>query len=87
MDDAEIDGKYLRAYVERLVEEIKQKNPSIRMNKWIPAQEAMKCLGISSSITLDVLVKDRKIKRNQPENEYVLYDVESIEDYIKKNSH
>jgi Helix-turn-helix domain len=71
------------ALVEQVVERIKEKN-SIKENKWIIGDEVMRKLNISSKTTLQKLRDEGKIRFSQPEKKLILYDVESIYEYLEK---
>lgn len=71
--------------VEEVVERIKDQN-DIKEEKWILAEEAMKLLGIKSKTTLQKLRDQGKIRYSQPEKKIILYDRDSINDYLEKHA-
>ena len=73
------------ALVEQVVQRIKEKQ-NIKEDKWISGEEAMKILRITSKTTLQKLRDDGKIRFSQPEKKIILYDVESIYQYLEKNT-
>jgi hypothetical protein len=71
--------------IEKVVERIKQKN-GIKEDKWISGEEAMKKLRITSKTTLQKLRDEGKIRFSQPEKKLILYDVDSINEYLEKHA-
>jgi len=71
--------------VERVVERMKEKQNKTA-DKWIGGEEAMKILRITSKTTLQKLRDEGKIRFSQPEKKIILYDTESIEEYLNKNA-
>jgi hypothetical protein len=67
--------------VERMMGERKEKP------KWISAEEAMSILKITSKTTLQKLRNEGHIKFSQPMKKLVLYDRQSLLDYLEKHSH
>lgn len=57
----------------------------IEQDKWISAEEAMKKLRITSKTTLQKLRDTGAIKFSQPEKKLILYNLESIYQYIESN--
>lgn len=72
------------ALVEKLVQHIKDKN-GIKEDKWISGEEAMQKLRISSKTTLQKLRDEGKIRFSQPEKKIILYDVDSIYQYLENH--
>jgi len=72
----------------RLVESVvyrmkeKQSAPGV---KWISGEEAMELLHIKSKTTLQKLRDEGKIRFSQPEKKMILYDVDSINEYLIQN--
>lgn len=52
-------------------------------DKWISGLEAMRMLRIKSKTTLQKLRDEGKIRFTQPEKKIVLYDADSIRDYLE----
>lgn len=67
--------------VERMMEERQEKS------QWISAEEAMEILKITSRTTLQKLKNKGHIKFSQPMKKLILYDRQSILDYLEKHSH
>ena len=53
--------------------------------KWIDGEEAMTLLKIKSTTTLQKLRDEGKIRFSQPQKKIILYDRESINEYIEKH--
>lgn len=71
--------------IDTVVERIKDKT-GLKEDKWISGEEAMQKLRITSKTTLQKLRDDGKIRFSQPEKKIILYDVESIYQYLESNS-
>jgi len=67
--------------VERMMEQRKEKP------KWLSAEEAMQILKISSKTTLQKLRDEGHVKFSQPMKKLIVYDRQSILDYLEKHSH
>jgi hypothetical protein len=52
-------------------------------DKWISGTEAMRMLRIKSKTTLQKLRDEGKIRFSQPEKKIVLYDTDSINDFLE----
>ena len=55
-------------------------------DKWISGEEAMNMLRITSKTTLQKYRDKGKIRYSQPEKKHILYDRNSIETFLDKNS-
>jgi hypothetical protein len=51
-------------------------------DRWISGAEAMRMLRIKSKATLQKMRDEGKIRFSQPEKKIILYDAESIRDYL-----
>lgn len=71
--------------IDRVLERVnasKAKNP----DKWISGDEAMLLLRISSKTTLQKLRDEGKIRFSHPEKKHIVYDRESINEYLEKHA-
>src|ERR1700748_2274280 len=68
--------------LENVLLRIKPAEDKIR-DKWISGTEAMRMLRIKSKTTLQKLRDEGKIRFSQPEKKIVLYDTDSIRDYLE----
>lgn len=55
-------------------------------DKWIDGPEAMRILKIKSKTTLQSLRDEGKIRFSQPQKKIILYDRDSVIEYIEKHS-
>ncbi len=72
--------------LDKVTEYIKEKH-SIQRDKWISGEEAMAMMRITSKTTLQKFRDEGKIKFSQPEKKIILYDSDSISEFLEKNSH
>ncbi len=54
--------------------------------KWIDGEEAMDLLKIKSTTTLQKLRDEGKIRFSQPQKKIIIYDRDSINEYIEKHA-
>jgi hypothetical protein len=73
------------ALIEEVVQRIKEKQ-GIKEDKWISGEEAMEKLRIKSKTTLQKLRDEGRIRFSQPDKKIILYDVDSIYDFLNKHS-
>jgi len=73
------------AMIERVIDRIKEK-ASVKSDKWISGEEAMRILRITSKTTLQKLRDEGKIRFTQPEKKIILYDAVSINEYLGKHT-
>ncbi len=73
------------ALVERVVQHIKEKE-GIKEDKWISPQEAMDMLRIKSKTTLQRLRDEGRIRFSQPDKKLILYDSDSINEFLAKHT-
>lgn len=73
------------ALIDKVVERIQQQQ-TVREDKWISGSEAMQKLRIQSKTTLQKLRDEGSIRFSQPEKKIILYDTDSINEYLIRNS-
>jgi len=73
------------ALIERVIERIQEKQGK-KPDKWISGEETMKLLRITSKTTLQKLRDEGKVRFSQPEKKIILYDVDSIHEYLNKHA-
>lgn len=73
------------ALVEKVVQRIREQQ-NTKQDKWISGEEAMQKLRITSKTTLQKLRDEGKIRFSQPERKMILYDSDSINEYLTKNA-
>ncbi len=69
----------------KLLEEVLRRfknNETPPSDKWISGAEAMKMLRIKSKATLQKMRDEGRIRFTQPEKKLILYDADSIRDYL-----
>jgi hypothetical protein len=71
--------------VEQVVARLKKEN-SKEKTKWVSDGEAMHLLNIKSKTTLQKLRDEGKIRFSQPQPRVILYDTDSINQYLEKNA-
>jgi hypothetical protein len=71
--------------VEKVVSRLKEKAGK-KEDKWISAEEAMTKLRIKSKTTLQKLRDEGAIRFSHPEKRIILYDTDSINEYLNKHS-
>lgn len=82
MNVIHIEEKAFFELIERAVEQLGQKH-NAPVNRWIDGEEAMRILRIKSLTTLQKLRDEGKITFSQPSKKIILYDRESIDEYIE----
>jgi hypothetical protein len=80
-----IESQALYKLIKEVVTRIKAEQ-HITENRWISRDAAMKKLGIKSLTTLQRFRDEGKIRFTQ-ERKIILYDAESIDEYLTKFSH
>jgi len=73
------------ALFDKVVEHIEAKRKD-KPAKWIDGGEAMQELRIKSITTLQKLRDEGKIRFSQPQKKIILYDRDSINEYIEKHA-
>ena len=76
-----LEDTALCALIEQVVEQIRTQHP-VTEDKWISGDEVMELLRIKSKTTLQKLRNENKIRFSQPEKRIILYDRNSIRDYL-----
>ena len=72
--------------VEEVVARIKEKEKLAAEDKWISGEEAMRLLRITSKTTLMSLKNRGKIRFSQPQKKILLFDRDSIYEYLEKHA-
>jgi len=73
------------ALVDEVVLRLKDKH-SIDKIKWIGDEEAMLLLNITSKTTLQKFRDEGRIRFSQPQKKIILYDRDSINEFIEKHA-
>lgn len=85
MEVITIETESFYKLIQEVVLRIKAEH-NITEDRWIPGAEVMKLLNISSKTTLQKLRDSGVIRFSQPEKKIILYDRQSILEYLDKNS-
>jgi hypothetical protein len=81
-----LEDAALYTMIEQVVERLSHAHDDKKDN-WISDEEAMHLLNIKSHTTLQKLRDEGKIRFSQPQKRVILYDRNSIHDYLDKNAH
>lgn len=73
------------ALIDKVVERV-QLQLTVKEDKWVSGSEAMKKLRIQSKTTLQKLRDEGSIRFSQPEKKIILYDSDSINEYLNRHS-
>ncbi|WP_281138376.1 helix-turn-helix domain-containing protein [Winogradskyella sp. SYSU M77433] len=71
---------------DKVVEHLEEKRDKDHQFKWIDGEQAMSLLNISSKTTLQKLRDEGKIRFSQPKKRIILYDRNSINDYLERHA-
>jgi hypothetical protein len=71
--------------IEEVVERLREKQ-NITQDKWISPERAMEILNIKSKTTLQKLRDEGSISFTQPQKKIILYDYDSLLEYLKSHS-
>ncbi len=80
-----LESEAFYALIEEVVTRLQEKN-SIGQEKWISDVEAMQLLHISSKTTLQKYRDEGLIRFSQPSKKVILYDRDSILEFINVNA-
>ncbi len=80
-----LESEAFYTLVEEVVQRIGAKDKSEK-KKWIGKDEAMAELEIKSPTTLQKLRDEGKVRFSQPQKKIILYDRESIYEYLEDNA-
>lgn len=73
------------ALIEEVVARLKEKT-GVTYDKWISDEEAMRLLNIKSKTTMQKLRDEGKIRFSQPQKKIILYDRESVNQYLEQHA-
>ena len=80
-----LESQAFYSLVEEVVKRIKDKE-NIEMDKWIRTEDVMELLGIKSKTTLQKLRDEGNIRFSQPQKKIILYDRDSVMEYLDKHA-
>lgn len=73
------------ALVEQVVDRLKEKY-SPGQAKWVNEEQAMTLLNVKAKSTMQQLRDNGKIRFSQPQKKIIVYDRDSISDYLEKHA-
>ena len=71
--------------VETVVQRMKEKQ-NAKGVRWLSGDEVMEMLHVKSKATMQKLRDEGKIRFSQPEKKIILYDEDSIHEYLNQNA-
>lgn len=71
--------------LDKAVERLKE-TFQLKQDKWISGDSAMERLHIKSRTTLQKLRDEGSIRYSQPEKKWIVYDADSIDEYLNKHA-
>ena len=80
-----LENEAFYTLIEEVVLRLKEKN-NVQEDKWISGEEAMQKMRIKSKTTLQRLRDEGRIRFTQPDKKNILYDVDSINEYLEKHA-
>lgn len=84
MDVICIEREAFYSLIELVIQRINEKNAS-KEDKWVSQKEAMQKLKIKSKTTMQKLRDEGKIRFSQPKKKILVYDIDSIYEYLEMN--
>lgn len=72
------------ALVDQVIKKITAEKTKV--DKWVSGEEAMRMLRITAKSTLQKFRDEGKIRFSQPERKIILYDTDSIHEFLNKNA-
>ena len=84
-DKISMDSEAFYALIEEIVERMREKQ-GLTLDKWIDEKEAMRMLRITSKTTIAKLRNNGDIRYSQPRRKIILYDRDSINDYLERHA-
>ena len=81
-----LESSAFYALIEEVVERLAEKHHVQLLDKWISDEEAMHVLRISSRTTLQKLRDDGAIRFTQPSRKLILYDRDSLMEYLEAHA-
>ena len=73
------------ALIEEVVLRLQEQHAAVP-DKWVDRTEAMRLLNITSKTTLQKFRDEGRIRFSQPQKKIILYDRESINDFLEKHA-
>lgn len=81
-----IEEKAFYTLMDGVIKYVKSEIEQVIPDKWIGKKEAMQLLRIKSPTTLQKLRDEGKIRFSQPEKKHIVYDQDSINEYLEAHA-
>ncbi|WP_373516309.1 helix-turn-helix domain-containing protein [Pricia sp.] len=81
-----IEEKAFFTLMDGVIKYVRSEMEPIIQDKWIGKMEAMRLLRIKSPTTLQKLQDEGKIRFSQPEKKHIVYDRDSIIEYLEAHA-
>ncbi len=81
-----LETKAFYDLVDKVVKRMKGIERNEKQDKWVSEQEAMRLLRVTSKTTISKLRNNGDIRFSQPRKKIILYDTESINEYLEKHA-
>ncbi len=81
-----IEEKAFYTLLDGVIKYVKSEIELDTPNEWLDKKEAMQALRIKSPTTLQKLRDEGKIRFSQPERKHIVYDRDSINDYLEAHA-
>jgi len=81
-----LETKAFYDLVDKVVKRMKGIESNEKRDKWVSEQEAMRLLRVTSKTTISKLRNNGDIRFSQPRKKIILYDTESINEYLEKHA-
>ncbi|MBL7713093.1 MAG: helix-turn-helix domain-containing protein [Chitinophagaceae bacterium] len=81
-----LEDKAFYTLLDKVVSRFTEQQERKQTDKWVSGEEAMKMLRITAKSTLQKFRDEGKIRFSQPEKKIILYDTDSIHEFLNKNA-
>jgi hypothetical protein len=81
-----IEEKAFLTLIGEVIKYVKSEIKPVIADRWIGKKEAMRLLRIKSPTTLQKLRDEGKIRFSRPEKKHIVYDRDSINEYIEAHA-
>jgi len=73
------------ALIDEVIKRLDEKK-NTKAEKWVTTEEAMRLLNIKAKSTLQIMRDEGKIRFTHPQKKIILYDRDSINEYLEKHA-
>lgn len=81
-----LETKAFYDLVDKVVKQMKGIESGSKQDKWVSEKEAMRLLRVTSKTTISQLRNNGDIRFSQPRKKIILYDTDSINEYLEKHA-